>query len=120
MGWSDHTLFERDRHAASLTSLLLGASTIERHFTVLKKTKTKDGPVSINFKEAKELAEYIKYDKKKILQILNDEYKKKWKLCIGKGNKPQSFELLNREYYRGRFAKFVRGKPNYNWQIEKL
>jgi len=121
VGWSDHTLFERDGHAASLTSLLLGASIIERHFTVLNKTKTKDGPVSINFKEAKELVNYMKYDNKKILQILNDEYKNKWKLCIGKGGTNLShIELLNREYYRGRFAKFAQEKPNYNWQIEKL
>ena len=121
VGWSDHTLFERDGHAASLTSLLLGASIIERHFTVLNKTKTKDGPVSINFKEAKELVNYMKYDNKKILQILNDEYKDKWKLCIGKGGTNLShIELLNREYYRGRFVRSVQEKPNYNWQIEKL
>ena len=47
-------------------------------------------------------------------KILNDEYKDKWKLSIGKGKTNLShLELLN-NYYRGRFAKFVHGKPNYN------
>ena len=45
----------------------------------------------------------MKYDNKKILQILNDEYKDKWKLSIGKGKTNLShLELLNRDYI-GRF-----------------
>lgn len=121
VGWSDHTLFQRDEHIASLVSLLFGASIIERHFTILNKKKTKDGPVSINIKEAKELSEFMHLDNNSILEILNDRYKKKWNLCIGNGKTKLSHEeLLNRDYYRGRFAKFFNGKPNYNWQKELL
>jgi len=119
VGWSDHTYFERDEHIASLTSLMCGAEIIERHFTILKKDKTKDGPVSVNFKEAKELSQFMNYSKNGILKILNDKYKGRWEQCIGSGKTSLSHEeLLNRDYYRGRFAKINRDKPNYNWQKE--
>ena len=65
-----YTLFERDHHIASLASLLCGANYIERHFTILSKDKTKDGPVSINFKETKELVEYMKLDNIELKKIL--------------------------------------------------
>tara|TARA_Y100001970_G_C14223365_1_gene854020 strand:+ start:1727 stop:2683 length:957 start_codon:yes stop_codon:yes gene_type:complete len=121
VGWSDHTLFERDGHVASLVSLLCGADIIERHFTILNKKKTKDGPVSINFKEAKELTKFMKLSKDSIQKILNEEYSKQWKLCLGKVKTNLSHEeLLNRDYYRGRFAKFVNKKPNFNWHQEIL
>lgn len=121
VGWSDHTLFERDEHTASLVSLLCGAEIIERHFTILNKKKTKDGPVSINFKEARELSGFMKLNKNSILKILNDKYKEKWKFCLGTGKTNLSHEeLLNRDYYRGRFAKFINNKPNYNWHKEIL
>ena len=55
VGWSDHTLFEKTKHIASLISILQGASIIERHFTILPRDKTKDGPVSINEKDAKSI-----------------------------------------------------------------
>lgn len=121
VGWSDHTLFEKDEHTASLVSLLCGASIIERHFTILNKKRTKDGPVSINFKEAKELSQYMKLNKNTILKILNDRYREKWKRCLGNGKTSLSHEeLLNRDYYRGRFAKFQNNNPNYNWHKEIL
>ena len=121
VGWSDHTLFERDEHTASLVSLLCGADIIERHFTILDKKKTKDGPVSINFKEAKELSKFMKLNNDSILKILNNKYKDKWEMCLGSGKTNLSHEeLLNRDYYRGRFAKFRNNKPNYNWHKEIL
>lgn len=121
VGWSDHTLFERDEHTASLVSLLCGANIIERHFTILDKKKTKDGPVSINFQEAKELSELMKLNRNSILEILNNKYKEKWKLSLGNGKTSLSHEeLLNRDYYRGRFAKLKNDKPIYNWHKEIL
>lgn len=121
VGWSDHTLFERDEHTASLVSLLCGAEIIERHFTILDKKKTKDGPVSINFKEAKELSQFMNLNKDAILEVLKDKYNDKWKKCIGNGKTNLSHEeLLNRDYYRGRFAKLRNNKPNFNWHKEIL
>ena len=43
IGWSDHTEFEKDQHIASLASILFGSKIIERHFTILERSKTKDG-----------------------------------------------------------------------------
>ena len=121
VGWSDHTLFEKDGHTASLASLFCGAKIIERHFTILDKSKTKDGPVSINFKEANELTRFMKLDKNSILKLLEEKYTKNWKLCLGLGGTRLSHEeLINRDYYKGRFAKFHKNKPNYNWQKEIL
>jgi len=116
VGWSDHTLFERDHHIASLASLLCGATYIERHFTILKKNKTKDGPVSINTSEAKELVEYMKLDKKELNKELS-KMKPDWKICLGKGKTNLSnLEILNRDYYRGRFASNIDNKLIFNWQ----
>jgi N,N'-diacetyllegionaminate synthase len=116
VGWSDHTLFSRDGHVASLVSILCGANYIERHFTILKKDKTKDGPVSINPKEAKELLGYMNLKKTDIKKELNS-INKNWKLALGKGTFNLSHEEnLNRDYYRGRFAKKINNKIIYNWE----
>lgn len=116
VGWSDHTLFERDQHIASLASLLCGANYIERHFTILSKDKTKDGPVSINFKETKELVEYMKLDNIELKKILSD-MRYDWDKSLGKGGTNLShLENLNRDYYRGRFATKKNNKLIFNWQ----
>ena len=48
VGFSDHSLVSRDGLIGSKAALALGATSIERHFTVLSPEDTKDGPVSIN------------------------------------------------------------------------
>ena len=103
VGWSDHTLFEKTNHVASLVSILQGAKIIERHFTILPRDKTKDGPVSINEKNAKDLIDMSKLDHKDIEKIL-DDLMPDWKKCIGNGSTDLSKEeMLNRDYYKGRF-----------------
>jgi len=119
VGWSDHTRFEDCGNAPALASIIAGGSFIERHFTIIKKDKTKDGPISINPSEAKTLLNLINKKKSIILDYLNQNYKN-WKLCLGKGNHGLTHEeLLNRDYYRGRFASLVDGKYNYNWETKK-
>ena len=44
VGFSDHTLVERDGTKASVVAISLGARVVERHFTVLDRSLTKDGP----------------------------------------------------------------------------
>ena len=51
VGFSDHTLIERDGLKASLAAIYYGADVIERHFTVLKPQATKDSPISITPKQ---------------------------------------------------------------------
>ena len=63
----------------------------------------------------------MKLNRNSILKILNNKYKEKWKLSLGNGKTNLSHEeLLNRDYYRGRFAKFKNDKPIYNWHKEIL
>ncbi len=119
IGWSDHSKFQDCGHAPALASIIVGGSFIERHFTIVKKDKTKDGPVSINPNEAKTLLSLINKKKSYILDYLKKNYKD-WELCLGIGShKLTHEELLNRDYYRGRFASTVKDKYNFNWQLKK-
>ncbi len=119
IGWSDHSKFEDCGHAPALASILVGGSYIERHFTIQNKSKTKDGPVSINPTEASELTKIINKDKKYIKNYLDENYKN-WEKCLGSGSSKLTHqELLNRDYYKGRFASIVSNKYNFNWHHKK-
>jgi sialic acid synthase SpsE len=56
IGFSDHSAGS----VASCMAMVLGAQVIERHFTLLEGSKTKDGPVSIGFDALKSLCDYDK------------------------------------------------------------
>ena len=75
VGWSDHSKFEDCGHAPALASILAGGSYVERHFTILNKTKTKDGPVSINPTESNELIKTMNKKKSYIKKYLDENYK---------------------------------------------
>ena len=105
VGFSDHSLVERDGIFASKAAIALGAEVIERHFTLLENDETKDGPVSIKPGHLKELANFAKLSKAEQFANLENEMPN-WKIELnGDVNRHLSdAELLNREYYRGRFA----------------
>lgn len=119
VGLSDHTLVERDGLKASIVALYLGANVIERHFTVIDKALTKDGPISIDPAQLKELVEFSRMKKSELeghAQKIT-EYEK----MIGVERPGLSYtELLNRDYYRGRFASRVGKRVVYNWEEEKV
>lgn len=116
VGYSDHSKIADTDLWASKIALALGADCIERHFTILEPHETKDGPVSINPKQLKELRQFADRDRSERMQIINKEYPN-WHLSLGRSNRLLSHaELLNRDYYRGRFASKVRGKVIYNWE----
>ena len=120
VGWSDHTEFEKNRHVASLASILFGGKIIERHFTILDRPKTKDGIVSINPDNAKEFIKLSKLPNKDIRHYLKD-FNKNWKSCISSNTKKLSkVERNNLDYYRGRFAVKSKKKVIYNWQDFKI
>ena len=96
-----------------------GANIIERHFTILDASQTKDGPVSINPEKLKNLVEYstMKNDElyEHVKQIHNYE------IMLGSESHTLSDEeLLNRDYYRGRFASIINGRTIYNWEEVNL
>ncbi|MBI2127236.1 MAG: N-acetylneuraminate synthase family protein, partial [Thaumarchaeota archaeon] len=120
VGFSDHTLAKRDGLKGSAAAIYLGAQVIERHFTILDKALTKDGPVSINPKQLKQLVEISKMGKGEL-----EDYIKKnvpeFQQMIGSEKRTLSHEeLLNRDYYRGRFASKVNGEVVYNWEEKKV
>ena len=72
VGFSDHSLVSRDKLIASKIAIMFGADIIERHFTILPENETRDGPVSINPKQLKELSDFSKMskdDQKKSVEI---------------------------------------------------
>jgi len=116
VGFSDHSLVKRDGLKASKVALYLGADIIERHFTILDSEKTKDGPVSINPSQLKDLVEFSRLDKEK-QKIYLDENIPQFDLMLGSSKRSLSdVELINRDYYRGRFAFYNRNKYVYNWE----
>ncbi len=120
VGWSDHTLVARDGLKVSKVAIMLGADYIERHFTILPADKTKDGPVSINPAMLKDLSDFAKLSKedqkKNVAQEIPD-----WKEMIGLPQREMTHtEMLNRDYYRGRFASRVNNEWVYNWEDKKV
>jgi sialic acid synthase SpsE len=121
VGFSDHTLVARDGLIGSKASLALGADIIERHFTLLEPDQTKDGPVSINPQQLRELADFAALPVESRLQVMDKSYPQ-WRQTIGKQNRFLSdIELSNRDYFRGRFAsrrpETKSGAPMiFNWE----
>ncbi len=104
VGFSDHSLVSRDNVIASLGAMALGANIVERHFTILPQNETKDGPVSITPKEMKQLYEFAKLEAEERVEKMNIDFPQ-WEKMLGDSNRKLSTEeLLNRSYYRGRFA----------------
>ncbi len=116
VGISDHSSPEKNGNHLSLAAILYGANTIERHFTILKKDETRDGIVSVNFNQLKSL---VIQAKKNIKEIKRNFNKKKDLLKTMHGNplrELSEIELLNRDYYKGRFAmRDIKGNTIFNW-----
>lgn len=116
VGFSDHSKVADTDLWASKIALALGATCIERHFTILKPEETRDGPVSINPKQLRELREFADRDRNDRANIVRREYPQ-WEQSFGQMFRRLSpAELLNRDYYRGRFASKDGDAVKYNWQ----
>lgn len=125
VGFSDHSLVKRDGLIATKAALALGADVIERHFTILDSSKTKDGPISILPDHLEEIASFSKLSIDDRINTLNNEYPN-WNILLGDSNRELSDEeLLNRDYYRGRFASPRKESKNgtrmiFNWESTKI
>ena len=116
VGFSDHTLIERDGITASKVAIWYGADFIERHFTVLGPKDTKDGPVSITPDHLRELADFAELPKAAqeahVRELVPD-----LEPLLGQPTRDMGDdELKNRDYYRGRFATKLDGEWVYNWE----
>jgi len=116
VGYSDHSKSWNSKSLlSSKASIYYGAKIIEKHMTVLNESMTKDGAVSIRPEQISELKDFssLSKDKQKI-------FLKRFKFDF-EGNFKRSLsaeELLNREYYRGRFASYSKNEKRfiYNWE----
>ena len=118
MGFSDHS-FSRDKNKnlASLLAIYYGANLVERHVSMFEKNITKDGPVSIypeDIKILKNFAMKEKYEQKKYL-VKNFNFSF-LKVLGNYDRKLSNIELLNRDYYRGRFCTKKNNRQIFNWQ----
>lgn len=118
VGISDHSNYDLDGPKLSLAAVYFGATTVEKHFTLLDKSKTKDGVVSVNPSELKELVKLCKASKNDQKKYIEDNIPELEKIMLGSSNRELSdIELLNRDYYQGRFASFNnKGIPIFNWE----
>ena len=124
VGFSDHSNVASDGVIAAKAAMTFGINSVERHFTNLKPEETKDGPVSINFQQLKELVDFSKLSMDDKLSSLKEE-NANWEIMKDINYTSLSDEeLLNRDYYRGRFASSLSSqtidKPSkkfiYNWE----
>ena len=120
VGLSDHTNPSIDKFKNIAVGLNMGAEVIEKHFTILPKDKTKDGPVSANPGELNEISKLCKMSKNDLVKYINDFVPEK-EILLGKEIRELSdVEFLNRDYYQGRFASKINDELIYNWDSKKI
>jgi N,N'-diacetyllegionaminate synthase len=116
VGYSDHTKPAETDLWASKIALALGASCLERHFTVLGPAESRDGPVSVTPQMMRELRRFADLPRIERMAEVREGYPD-WEATLGEASRPLSHaEMLNRDYYRGRFASRVGDTTVYNWE----
>ena len=116
IGFSDHTKPGDTGLLASKAAIALGADCVERHYTVLEASETRDGPVSITTAQLKELVDFAALPRPERMAILAREWPE-WEQSLGSAQRPMSQgEWLNRDYYAGRFAAKIGGGDVFNWE----
>lgn len=120
IGYSDHSEPAVTGLTACKIAIAMGVNSIERHFTILERDQTRDGKVSITPQELKQLREFSSLDRREMVEMLNKETPE-WTNYLGSLTRDLSdAEILNRNYYRGRFASVVNGEYIYNWEEKEL
>ena len=120
VGISDHSNPEIFKYKIIAGSLFLGAEMVEKHFTILPKDKTKDGVVSANPAQLKEISNLCKLSQNDISEYVKENVSELEEM---KGNSIRELteeELLNRDYYQGRFVSKVKGKTIFNWEDAEI
>jgi len=116
VGFSDHSRPDLDGLLATKFALTLGAKAVERHFTVLAKSETKDGPVSINEVEGKEISEFAAMNLVDKVANLGPHINRLGEFFAISSLQPTDVEILNSSYYRGRVASIVEGREIFSWE----
>jgi sialic acid synthase SpsE len=115
VGYSDHTSPETTNLKAAALAIKLGATAIERHFTVLEVGATKDGPVSVNPSQLSLIARM--FSSNEILEgNMPDAQLCKSMMAPLLSLDPSDLEIKNREYYRGRVVSTLNGVKINSWE----
>ena len=122
VGFSDHSLgYIKNRNLASMAAIYMGAEYVERHITIMDKEKTKDGKVSIKPEDIKILKEFSMLTKKEQFSYLKQNFNFNLNQLKGKKFRELSEEeILNRDYYRGRFVSKIKNREIFNWEETDL
>tara|TARA_Y100001935_G_C17310964_1_gene516177 strand:- start:1892 stop:2860 length:969 start_codon:yes stop_codon:yes gene_type:complete len=121
VGFSDHTNIESTGILASVGAIYFGAEVIERHFTILDPSETRDGPVSVNPEQLKMISDFAALDDDKKKSYIKSNVPQYMDMLGKETRELSNEELLNRKYYRGRFASRNPEKSDaqnmiYNWE----
>ena len=104
-----------------MAAIYIGAEYVERHITIMDKEKTKDGKVSIKPEDIKILKEFSMLTKKKQFSYLKQNFNFNLNQLKGKKFRELSEEeILNRDYYRGRFVSKIKNREIFNWEETDL
>lgn len=116
VGLSDHSCVDNDGLEIIKWAICKDIEFIERHFTILPKDQTKDGKVSLNPSEFRQVYEITNWDQKKKEEFMSNS-KETGLIVNGDLNRELSNEeYLNRDYYQGRFvSRTVDHKEIFNW-----
>ena len=122
VGFSDHSLaINQNKNLACELAIFFGAEYLERHIRLFSSEKTKDGVVSILPEDIKNLKNFSKLSKNDMKLYFRENYKLNVKKYFGKEKRELTdIELLNRDYYKGRFVSkfFTRDEviEVFNWE----
>lgn len=112
-GFSDHSEPEISGLFASKAALVLGATWIERHFTIMERELTKDGKVSIGPNELALLADFARLPLPQQLAELDSTIHLSFS---SRSLDLSAAEEQNASYYRGRVASLSAGSLVHSWE----
>lgn len=104
VGFSDHSATGADGLKAAIAARFYGAQFVERHFTLLPEGDTKDGVVSINADHVRTLNSIYSAPRQEADVWLQENFPNFAELYKRLQLDLSEEELLNRDYYRGRFV----------------
>ena len=126
VGFSDHSpTNDKDATLASKIAITLGAKIIERHFTILDSKDTKDGPVSVNPEQLQDIVIFSQKSRsEQIKELENLVDISKYANAKYQERGLSEVELVNRDYYKGRFGTVMKPfdpasyeqEAIYNWE----
>lgn len=119
-GLSSHPLNTLDGIKADMVAIYLGAKLIERHFTILPEEETRDGKVSINRAQLAEIVMFSELSSAEQHQMILERVPEYDEILGNTHFELSNDELLNRDYYRGRFCNKHGSKEVFNWDTGLL